>query len=316
VLTRHLTTGRVGAATAAAACALLFGALSAPGAAADGASGGGGGGGCNQTTGVCGVGASTPASAGGGSGGGGGSVTCSYQGVTVACELPGYGYWDGEGCYDELENPQPPASDPIWDGRNPADGGAVYWQYCPYGGGAAEDDYFQAYLATPPPGQPAQETPGQIAAEMEKNLQLYGVAIDSAPAHGGVGLVGLPVWLWTGSAMQLPPETVTVGDVSVTMTARIGRVIWNLGDGGSGFSCADDTTPYRAQDGVTATPVCGRFAGYSVAGDYTVTATAVWGVTWTSNIGIDQPDPQIVDRPSHIQLTIDQAQALNTAPEE
>ncbi|QMU76157.1 hypothetical protein GXW83_10820 [Streptacidiphilus sp. PB12-B1b] len=321
MLTRHLTGGRLGAATAAAASALLFGVLSAPGAAADGASGGGGGGSCNPTTGVCGVGASTPASpgggsSGGGSGGSGGGGTCSYQGTTVPCELPGYGYWDGEGCYDELENPQPPANAVIWYGHNPADGGAIYWQYCPYGGGPAGIVYFQAYLPTPPPGQPDQESPGQIAAEMMKNLKLYGVAIDSAPASGGTGLVGLPVWLWTRSNLQLPAVTATVGDVSVTMKAAIGHITWSLGDGSASFTCAHVNTAYQASDGATTAPACGRSAGYRAAGDYTVTATSVWGVTWTSNIGIDNPVPAIVDEPSRIRLTIDQAQALNTAPEE
>lgn len=320
MLTRHLTNGRVGAATVAAACALLFGVLSASGAAADGASGGGGGGGsCDPTTGVCGVGASTPASAGGSSGGSGGqgsggsNPTCSYQGTSVPCYLANYGYWDGQGCYDELEDPQPPPSAVVWYGHNPADGGAIYWQYCPYGGGAAGDDYFQAYLPTPPPGQPDQETPGQIAAEMQKNLKLNGVAIASAPAANGVGLVGMPVWLWTRSAQAIRPLSVTVGDITVTMNATIGHITWNLGTGGD-FTCPNTGTAYQAKDGATTRPACGSFAGYSIAGNYTVTATAAWGVTWTSNVGIDQPNPAVVYKQSQIRLTIDQAQALNTAP--
>ncbi|MBC3841778.1 hypothetical protein GXW82_20810 [Streptacidiphilus sp. 4-A2] len=169
MLTRHLTSGRAGAATVAAACAVLFGVLSATGTAvADGGGGGGGGGSCDPVTGVCTIGASTPPSSGsgsggsgGGGGGGGGGGTCSYQGTTVPCSLPNYGFWDGVACYDQLDNPQPPPSAVVWYGHNPADGGAIYWEYCPYTGGAAGADYFLAYLPTPPPGQPAQETPAR-----------------------------------------------------------------------------------------------------------------------------------------------------------
>ena len=318
MLTRHLTPGRAAAATAAAACALLVGLVAAPGASAAG-SGGGGGGNCNVVTGVCTVGASSPPSSGGGGGGGGGTGnkgggTCSYQGTKVPCSIAGYGSWDGVACYDELDNPQPPASASAWAGHNPADGGAIYWEYCPYTAGDNGQVYFLAYFATSPPGQPAQESPGQIAADMIKKLKVYPVAIGTAPTAGGVGLVGLPVWVWTKSALRLPTLSVTVGAVTVTMQASIGHISWSE-DGGAGHICADSSTAYQASYGLE-TPVCGFPAGFATDGSHTVTATAVWGVTWTSNIGIDQNVPILIDKLSTSTLTIDQAQALNTASQE
>ena len=318
MLTRHLTAGRAGAATVAAACAMLFGVLAAPSAVASGGGGGGGGGSCDPVTGVCTIGASTPPSSGGGSGGsggsgGGGGGTCSYQGTPVACSLPGYGFWDGIACYDSLDDPQPPPSAVIWYGHNPADGGAIYWEYCPYTGGAAGADYFLAYLATPPPGQPDQESPGQIAAQMLKREKVFPVKISSAPSADGTGLVGLPVWLWTTSPTKLPVLKVTVGDITVTMKASIGHIVWNMGGGDT--ICDNVTTPYKAGYGLEK-PVCGSAGGFTTPGPKTVTATAVWGITWTSSIGIGITVPILIDETSRIALTIDQAQALNVPPEE
>jgi hypothetical protein len=326
VLTRRLTSGRAGAATAAAACALLFGVFATPGTAAAGSGGGGGGGGgCNVVTGVCTVGASSPPSGGGGSGsggsGGGGSgggpTTCSYQGKTVDCYIPGEGYWDGTACYDELDNPQPPASSSAWEGHDPTKGGAVYMEYCPYDTGPNGQVYFLAYFATSPPGQPAQETPGQVAQGMYQTEEgrLYAVAIGSAPAPGSTGLVGLPVWVWTKSALKLKhPLTAHAGAFTVYMYASIGHITWSE-DGGSGHTCPDVTTAYSASYGLD-TPVCGFAAGFATAGSHTLTATAYWGITWTSTIGIDQPHALVIPMSSTIAVTIDQAQALNVAPQE
>ncbi|QMU68869.1 hypothetical protein [Streptacidiphilus sp. P02-A3a] len=315
MLTRQLISGRAGAATVTAACALLFGVLAAPSASASG--GGGGGGSCDPVTGVCTISASTPPSSGSGGGGGGGNKggkpVCSYQGNPVSCMLPGYGDWDGVACYDSLDDPQPPASATVWYGHNPADGGAIYWEYCPYTGGAAGQEYYLAYLPTPPPGQPAQESPGQIAADMLKTLKIPALTIDSAPSAQGRGLVGLPVWLWATSKLSMPDLYGRAGNVKVTMKVSLGHITWNTG--GGDFSCNNVTTAYQARDGLEA-PVCGFASGFATSGRHTVTATAHWGVTWQSNIGISQPVPIPMTAATQITLTIDQAQALNVTPQE
>ncbi|MBC3841777.1 hypothetical protein GXW82_20805 [Streptacidiphilus sp. 4-A2] len=115
--------------------------------------------------------------------------------------------------------------------------------------------------------------------------------------------------------MKLPVLVVTVGGVTVSMTAVIGHVEWDMGDGSQDFSCDNVTTAYRSSFG-TEKPVCGYASGYRAAGTYNVTADAVWGATWTSNIGIGNPVPKIMHKYSGITLTIDQAQALNVAPQE
>ena len=320
MLTRHLgsgTAGRVGAAVVGV-CALLLMLVLAPRAVA-GSTGGrpDAGTSCvvDPTTGTCTIQASAPGSTGGGSGGGGGggggggTGGCSYQGTTVPCTDPPHGYWDGANCYDTPVVPQPPASSPLWGGNSPSGGGGIYWEYCPYSGGANAGIAYEAYLPAPPPGQPVID-PLAVAQQEIATMGLRAPVIGTAPAHGGKGLVSMPVWMWAKQGVHIWGPT-TAGPLTiddVTATATVARVEWQMGNGTT-VTCTGPGTLYAASDGLSQSPTCG-FSGYTQPGTYTVTANAYWVVKWWSDV----TPVQDIDLPPMITrttLTIDQAQVLN-----
>jgi hypothetical protein len=106
-----------------------------------------------------------------------------------------------------------------------------------------------------------------------------------------MGLVGLPVWLWTPDGTWGPhTATASDGPVSVTVTARIDRVEWDMGDGTT-ITCR---TPGTAYDPARHTvddrsPDCGHVYQHTSHdqpdGVYTVTATSHWTAAWTTDAG-------------------------------
>jgi YD repeat-containing protein len=101
-------------------------------------------------------------------------------------------------------------------------------------------------------------------------------------------LVGMDAWLWVDNAGQHGygpiTRTATAGPVSVTATARVTKVVWDLGDG-SRLTCRNAGTPWSPDKGSGPSPTCGhRYLTPSTAepdGSFTVRATAHWQVEWT-----------------------------------
>lgn len=328
MLTRHFrpgTRGQVGASAVGlcvCVCVLLLAVL-APRAVA-GSTGSGrtpdSGVSCvvDPTTGTCTVQASAPGSGGGttggtdgGTGGNGPAPTCSYQGQAVPCEDPPYGYWDGVSCYDTLADPQPPASSPLWVGHKPGDGGAIYLEYCPYQPGANGAVLYEAYLAVAPPNQPAVD-PAVLAQEAVGLMNLRAPVIGTDPRHGGMGLVSMPVWMWTTvNKHTWGPNTVTVavGGVTVTATGQVTKIAWQMGNGKT-VDCSKPGVRYTAAAGLSQSPSCG-YSGYTTDGTFTVTASSYWTVTWTSNVTAGDQFIYLDPMTSQTTLNIDQAQALN-----
>jgi hypothetical protein len=79
----------------------------------------------------------------------------------MPCYQPMFGWWNNaDGCYYEPASPQPPPTDPAWEGHYPA--GAVYqttcYGYIGTGGG-------WVWRAAPPPGYGGPTlTPAELAA--------------------------------------------------------------------------------------------------------------------------------------------------------
>jgi hypothetical protein len=202
----------------------------------------------------------------------------------VECQNAMFGWWSQvDECYYRLVEPQPVSTEPIWAGNYP--NGAIYNAMCPgvvgTGGGGG-------WLATPPDGFGAvSTTPAELAQRAVDMMQLTGPAIGIAPPRGATGLVGLPVWLWTGvSATTWGPNTATasVPGLTVTATARAKNVVWDMGDG-TKVTCTGPGTVYTKGRGGGASPTCGHVYHDSSAGQpddaYPVTATTTWEVTWT-----------------------------------
>jgi len=164
------------------------------------------------------------------------------------------------------------------------------------GGGGVDDDWTYFWSETVPPGLTVL-TPGAAAAQLIATFQLRGIDIGMAPEVNPAwghrrSYVGIPVWLWVENPQPLTwgpyTETATLGGQTITATAQVTSVRWDMGDGAAEV-CGGTGTRYTAGYGVTDSPTCGhRFHRTSEAqsGDrFTVTATSQWVVTWTSLSG-------------------------------
>ncbi len=98
---------------------------------------------------------------------------------------------------------------------------------------------------------------------------------------GSVGLIGLPQWMWVedpGPA-TIGPQTATAaaGPYSVTATARVVDIVWDMGDGHT-VTCTGPGTPYQQRYGDKESPTCGY--RYTQDGEYPVAATSNWRLDW------------------------------------
>ncbi|MFC1405102.1 MULTISPECIES: hypothetical protein [Streptacidiphilus] len=243
---------------------------------------------------VC-VGASTLPSAGstsGGGGGGGGANACYYGGKPVDCSNQ-YGALDpANGCYYMEAQPQPPANDPLWAGKGPADG-AFYLQTCPNQAGG---DTVEVFIAGGPPA--AAVTPAALALRARDAIHLGTPVVHTAP--GGTALVGAPIWLWidTGGNAWAGPgpdhgitKVETDGALTVTLTVWSTGITWDMGDGGLAQCSADAPgASYAPSDGDSASPQCGYTYHQPSANQpgerYAITATVGWHARWTSSVGV------------------------------
>lgn len=216
----------------------------------------------------------------GGGGSGGGPATCSWDGNEIPCYDPVRGWWSNSlSCYVTLADPQPPAGDPAWQGNDPADG-AVYLVYCPVPAGGWRTDL---EFLSEAPGLPSI---ADIARQAMESLPLAPASIGIAPDPDGVGLVGVPVWLWTEDTdATWGPVSVSVPGPGITVTAEgnAEQIEWNMGDGTT-VVCDTPGTPYDPSYGGQESPDCGHIYTYPSQsqpdGRYPVTATTTWYVEW------------------------------------
>jgi hypothetical protein len=280
---------RAGAAAAVMAAAVLF---SAPTAFGDDPPAG-----CDPTSGDCETNPTTPGKPGGGGDnkpdkpgkpGGGGPKECKLaSGEVVPCHDPRLGWFDRiTDCYHKPLEPQPPKSDPIWEGHTD---GAIYETTCL--GGAGGTNGGVGWRATPPPGFGGPTiTPGELAQQMLERMKLQPPAVGIAPGPGKTGVLGMPVWIWNNSSGDdkhwgthtLGPTC--VGAVCVTLTARATKTVWSMGDGNS-VTCTTAGTPWKPGNGNAASPDCGYPTagggkGYTRAGTYQVVGTTTWVAHW------------------------------------
>jgi len=176
---------------------------------------------------------------------------------------------------------------------------------------------------TVPPGLQVL-TPGRAAAMLIATFQLRGVDIGMAPQVNPAwghrrSYVGIPVWLWVDNPQPLTwgpyTETATLGGQTITATAQVTGIRWNMGDGRE-VVCGSPGTSYSAGYGLTDSPTCGhRYdrTSQNQPGDrYTVTATSQWTVTWTSLAGAN--GTVNLTTSSSTQLEINEIQSVNVTP--
>jgi hypothetical protein len=239
---------------------------------------------------------------------GGETVECTDGGQVVPCTWDG-GIWSSEnGCYITPAAADIPPGSPLWEGHTD---GAVYPCYNPR-------TFYNTFvwLADPPTGGPAPPDPEDLAEQALAlmNLHMFELGITPKPGPQYMGYVGLPTWLWV--ADQSPntwgpiSRSVSAGGITVTATAKVDRVVWEMGDGQT-VTCDSAGTPYRPAYGDSDSPDCGyrytRSSADQPHNAYTVTATAYWVVNW-SGAGASGQIP--LDFTDSAQIRIGEAQAL------
>lgn len=195
-----------------------------------------------------------------------------------------FGYWsNGYRCYISLLDPQPPADDPSLQGHEPGDG-AVYSCYQPQ-----TDLLIWIWSQDPPPNSGAGPTPREVAqlAIEQMALRAIDIGITPEPGEDSIGIIGMPVWMWAANPNQhtVGPitESASAGGITVTATAKLQRITWDMGDG-STVKCASGGTAYKASYGDAKSPDCGyvyqKSSSKRPSGKYTVTASSDWVITW------------------------------------
>lgn len=200
--------------------------------------------------------------------------------VPVACTSAAGDWSNTYGCYIQRFDPQPPI-DPSHAGRP----GAVY--KCtippPHGGSTS------LWLENPPEASGQGPSPRAVAqmAVDSMDLTAIDIGIVPEPTPGKVGIVGLPVWMWAANPgpTSTGPNTASAsaGGITITATARIDRITWDMGDGNT-VVCDGPGTPYQDRFGKSPSPDCGytytTTSANQSGGRFTVTATSNWVVSW------------------------------------
>ena len=201
----------------------------------------------------------------------------------VPCESAG-GWWsDATQCYVQLLDPQPPLSDSVWQGHTD---GAIYT--CASSAPGMSAPFAAFWSPSMPAGPAAPVDPAVVAQTIVEQMELRAITIGMVPEDrpGSMGVVGLPLWMWVEapSEQSFGPMTrsASLGGVTVTATARVSRVLWEMGDGGA-VTCVTAGTPFSDGHGGQESRDCGYT--YTLQGTYTVRATSFWSVDWTSTSG-------------------------------
>lgn len=127
---------------------------------------------------------------------------------------------------------------------------------------------------------------GSVARRAALSLELPTVAPmvgpDPSVNEWNMAVVGHPLWLWVGSSRSVS-SSVTEQGIKVSLSARLDRVVFDMGDGGS-VSCSRFDAYRRGVKPGTPSPSCGYV--YQRAslpkGTYRVEATAHWVVSWSA----------------------------------
>jgi hypothetical protein len=209
--------------------------------------------------------------------------------------------------YTEIE-PKPPAEHPAWKGKD-REKYDMYFMSCSDGGVDNPDGFIVV-----PEGQPPvpQVDPLELAQRAVDSMTLLGPDVAS-PRAAGKYTVGVPMWMWVNqSATTYGPNTASAsaGGVTVTATAKVSKIVWQMGDGAS-VTCNGPGTPYRASEGMAQSPTCGHVYSATSAGarngKYPVTATSTWTINWQ---GGGQAGQLTEVRQTNVQVAVGEVQVV------
>lgn len=237
---------------------------------------------------------------------------CSAAGTPVPCTDPLFGSWSNTlECYLSPVRPQPGPESPLWQGNYPE--GAVYNCVDPSSGPFSNGAVF--WLPGPPGAGVSPEQAAQ-ALVSRMNLRAADIGIVPEDRPGSIGAVGAPVYMWTTPGpTTFGPQVLTgsAGGITITATARVARIVWDMGDG-STVTCRTPGTPYEDRYGFRDSPDCGHRYTKTSAGRpgnaYPISATSYWVVDWT---GPGRSSGQItLDLTSTTSIVVGELQAVVT----
>jgi hypothetical protein len=251
------------------------------------------GGGSGTTTATCGPLATTctvSVSTSGSNGSGGRSVTCSWRPII----------------------PWPPGTEglPI----------AAYGQPSPTNTPFNVHDYLVTcsssydFLAVVYPS-----APGQAGQQAASELALAPPRISTSPAPPIPAVINLPSYLYVDpAAWQTFTATATIGGITATAVATPNHIVWSISDGNS-VTCDGPGISYDSSWGATPPPVSTGACTYTFAypdqpGNYSISATVYYHVTWTSAGVSGGGDLGILPGPTAtVPVTVDQIRSIITS---
>lgn len=193
--------------------------------------------------------------------------------------------------------------------------GTYYYRFCP--GGTASFVWVPNGTPGVPGGRPA-VTPGQLALQARDRLPLLVPTIRRSPDqdlryHGDpYTWVHMWTWVWTDPGTYRPlTQTVAVGGVSATVTAKPVGLLFDPGDGSATVRCDGPGRPWTQSDG-NAPPSsgCGFDYQHVTNGTVMTRVAIVWQVSWTGSGGASGALPQIQTQ-STAPLRVLQEQVVN-----
>ena len=227
------------------------------------------------------------------------------DGTEVPCKT-GDGLWNGQrSCYAKQHS----------DGQTAAEGqdgdhhGVV--MECTTVGGSGF-----LYLARPEEASgPPPPNPRELAQTAVSRMELSAIEIGSFPwtkqkSAESVGVVGWNVWLWVAdpSSSTVGPisESASVDGYTVTATAEVTKVDWDMGNGDV-VSCGKGTAyPASPSQRDPKSPDCGYV--YTKDGGYQISATTHWQINWS---GIGESGVIPMELTATEDITIAEVQVLN-----
>jgi hypothetical protein len=159
-------------------------------------------------------------------------------------------------------------------------------------------------------------TPQVLAQQAYRFLPLPAPLIRTNPPPTQDQLVNLATLLWVDEVTWgTRTATASVPGLAVTVTAVPVTVTWRMGDGGE-VTCRGPGTlfdPAAALSGQPATCsyIYGRSSAGQPAGQFTVTATTTWRITWTATGAAASGTLPPLTRTSQTALRVAEVQAIN-----
>ncbi|MEU9918944.1 ATP/GTP-binding protein [Streptomyces sp. NPDC051001] len=208
-------------------------------------------------------------------------------------------------CAYQVMDPQPPPGSKHYQG-----GKTVYEYVCDVDG----DGLVEIGAGADQGGAPAVD-PVVVAQQAVDKMLLAGPDVAS-PRVAGKYTVGVPVWMWVNqSATTYGPNSAsaTAGGVTVTATARVSKIVWQMGDGAT-VTCTGPGTAYQASVGMAKSPTCGHVYTTTSAsepgGKFALSATSTWTINWQVTGGGGGTGQLTETRQSQIPVAIGELQVV------